>query len=617
MSTLSRPFAWGGGEPGTANPVIVFHADVGIRFRCARSRVHEGPLMRAAISAPPAFAPNARHARTLAVVVRLALVLAWAAPAARAQWLPQGTPVDVQNGNHHGPRVVADGAGGAFVAWQHPSPGAKLRLQHLDALGAPVTGWPVGGIPVTSGLVPQALAGVGPDGSGGIVLGWVEGQQLRAVCLAPDGTPVVGWAAGGNVLLTLSSGPNHVELISGFTADLQGGAWFTQHVSDQPCPDICYTGSAEYLYHVASTGAVDPSHPGVAGSNFAFGAGAGIGALAAGQALVVGTNGPAQTGTLHRYSSANGFAWSASIGPGNLNVLAMDDDGAGGAIAATMAAFNVIPPRVLRRDATGGVPLGWPETGVPIRIPEVAPVELTGTGDGADGMLVFWSEAAGPRHDLRMQRVLASGSFAPGWPTAGVLVNAASGYHDQLRISADGTGGAFVAWRDRRADAEGDIFAARVLGNGTLDPAFPPNGTAVAMLTGRQAGLSLATVSTGQAIVAWEDSRDAANRVIYAQRLPVPGTLDVAPRSAEVSFAGFVPNPSRTSPHVACELPRASDATLELFDVAGRLVHRETFIGLAPGPHRLPLAQALSPGLYLLRLRAAGHVRTARGLITR
>lgn len=64
-------------------------------------------------------------------------------------------------------------------------------------------------------------------------------------------------------------------------------------------------------------------------------------------------------------------------------------------------------------------------------------------------------------------------------------------------------------------------------------------------------------------------------------------------------------NPARGGPVVSFTLPDARPASLEVIDIAGRVVLSREVGALGPGHHRLDLSasRAWRPGIYLLRLR--------------
>lgn len=95
------------------------------------------------------------------------------------------------------------------------------------------------------------------------------------------------------------------------------------------------------------------------------------------------------------------------------------------------------------------------------------------------------------------------------------------------------------------------------------------------------------------------------------------GTLDVPvpPASARLEFSGVHPNPARGEGSVMFSLPRTSDVTLEVLDLAGRRVIAERWSALPAGANARPLparARTLPAGVYLLRLEAGDERVTRR-----
>jgi hypothetical protein len=123
--------------------------------------------------------------------------------------------------------------------------------------------------------------------------------------------------------------------------------------------------------------------------------------------------------------------------------------------------------------------------------------------------------------------------------------------------------------------------------------------------------------------VAFED-RDVRAGETYAYRIGFRdggaerfmGEVTVTvPLRATLSLAGAQPNPVSGALHVSFALADRSPATLELLDVAGRLVLSRDVGDLGPGAHRVMLAReakSLGAGLYFLRLSQRGESRTSR-----
>lgn len=100
------------------------------------------------------------------------------------------------------------------------------------------------------------------------------------------------------------------------------------------------------------------------------------------------------------------------------------------------------------------------------------------------------------------------------------------------------------------------------------------------------------------------DYRLAWNDAFGAQ--VTPAVTVAVPARAAFGWFGARPNPSRGGLQVAFELAEAGEVRLELLDVSGRLVARSTRT-FAAGAHTWPLARALAPGVYMVRMHTAHH----------
>jgi hypothetical protein len=73
--------------------------------------------------------------------------------------------------------------------------------------------------------------------------------------------------------------------------------------------------------------------------------------------------------------------------------------------------------------------------------------------DGAGGLIVVWEEQrSSPTVDLFATRILFDGSVAPGWPSDGIAVSVAPGHQRAPWIASDSQGGLFVTWEDLRTE---------------------------------------------------------------------------------------------------------------------------------------------------------------------
>ena len=89
-------------------------------------------------------------------------------------WPVDGQRVSNLNGFEEVSTMVADGAGGAYLAYNWDSPGYTAKLQHLKSDGTIAPGWPASG----SILGPSAhWPSVVSDGSGGAIVAWYDNND--------------------------------------------------------------------------------------------------------------------------------------------------------------------------------------------------------------------------------------------------------------------------------------------------------------------------------------------------------------------------------------------------------------------------------------------------------
>ena len=222
--------------------------------------------------------------------------------------------------------------------------------------------------------------------------------------------------------------------------------------------------------------------------------------------------------------------------------VAIAGDGAGGAILTWIdfrdaTAVNIYAGHVL---ATGKVDAAWPANGRPLRADAAAvadepenPASPAIVPDGSGGAIVVWQDGrtAATGTDIYAQHVLASGGLDPAWPPNGTGLAVIEGIQDIPTVASDGTGGAIVAWIDGRPGASVvDVYAQHVLASGVVDPRWPANGVAVSVAPGPQAFPTVVGDGAGGVVVSWDDGRDAATSDydIYAQHILASGVPDPA-----------------------------------------------------------------------------------------
>jgi hypothetical protein len=183
-----------------------------------------------------------------------------------------------------------------------------------------------------------------------------------------------------------------------------------------------------------------------------------------------------------------------------------------------------------RMTASGTISPGWPGTGLPVCGLSNTQYPVRISPDGFGGVLVAWldfrSTSPDTAEDPYVQRILADGSVAPGWTDNGVAASHGLDYQDNVAMSPDGEGGAFLAWTDWRDYGTNrvDIYAQHITAAGTIAVGWPADGLPVCVDPSTQAGPWILSDNAGGAIVAWSDLRGGV-RATYAQHLLANGSI--------------------------------------------------------------------------------------------
>lgn len=513
------------------------------------------------------------------------------------------------------PVAVADGTGGAFVAWldQRESAGAgvgQVTLSRVLADGSLAPGWPHAGRvlgPSTGGT--RAAYSALADGAGGVIVTWCDADTTRVQRLTGAAVPASGWPAGG---IALASGyVSHVQLAS----DGAGGAllaWGSPGIRVQRV-----TAGGGVLW---AAGGVSLATGGGLPQVVSDGAGGAVVAWA-------------PSARVQHVSAAGTPTWTA--GGRALAIGAtpprLAPDAAGGAYVGFLKSKSDLSGsevRLLRiESAAGGPAPGWPASGTVVSPAGDDAAELAMLADGAGGVLLAWSgadAAATSGFDLRVARVGAGGAAAPGWPATGVTACAAPGEQTMPALAAHGDGGAVVFWTDGRG-TDADLYAHVFDAHGRPFPTLPADGVAICAAPGAQSNPGAAIVGEGSAIVAWEDGRlvpgcdpaEPCGTSLVAQRFAFDPTVSAPPGGgapARVSLAPSAPNPSTGAFTVRFGIPAGSAGQryeLSLFDLAGRRV-AVLAAGTARAGHQVAAfdgrdrGRPLQPGTYFIRLEVGG-----------
>jgi hypothetical protein len=325
------------------------------------------------------------------------------------------------------PFLIADGHGGAFMAWQQGTRyDTGVSVMRIGADGSEV--W--------RAIVPNFYGNapvICPDQADGVIVAWRSYDRVYATRFDGSGLRAPGWP-DGPVLVCATTGA--VDGL-GIATDGSGGAivvW--RDPRSAPIQQI-------YAQRITSLGT--PAS----------------GWLAAGQPVCT----LASEAGLTRYPGA---------GVGPVRYGSVVPDGAGGALIAWSVSTKDggdIYMQHLLPDAS--LAPGWPGNGLPLCAAAGSQLAPSLASDGAGGVFVTWQDSRSPDGvGVYAQHVRGDATLAPGWTVDGVSLCSAPLDHLIPRIAGDGAGGAIVAWQDLRCSPDvSQTFASHVGIDGTLPSA--------------------------------------------------------------------------------------------------------------------------------------------------
>jgi len=388
--------------------------------------------------------------------------------------------------------VADDGAGGAYVVWEHRFP-VEILAQHLDASGHPT--WVVGGILVTNPWTGyQAMPRVVSDGAGGVIVVWLDGragfcdESFMGECdiygQRLDSAGVLLWGPAGIPVSTAANnqGVNGLAMIS----DTVGGAIvaFSDSRADE--------GLTVYAQRIDTTG--NPVWP---ADGVLFG----------------------------QQPNANDVP--------DIEQVKLISDGSGGAIGAWYSTSATISLQAQRISSTGQ--LLWGSS--PVAVPGVSASDPNGTAtqtfdmatDASGGAVIIasWSPSSAQVSSILAQRLSSSGTVA--WSQSGMAVSNSTNVSLNPAVLADGSAGVFAAWQDCPNEGSDCDIAMQHL-NASGQTTWGANQVYISQEPNQQLAPTLQSNGVGGALVMWTDCRNYsnasscyANSDVYAEDVDASG----------------------------------------------------------------------------------------------
>ncbi|HEY2956535.1 MAG TPA: T9SS type A sorting domain-containing protein [Candidatus Eisenbacteria bacterium] len=366
-------------------------------------------------------------------------------------------------------------------------------------------------------------------------------QRILANGTRAPGWPVIGAPA------TRAAGDQYSQVIA---PDGEGGAF----VGWIDYRNVFTTGVDLYAQHLLGNGQIAPGWPEdglpvcVANGTQADGELALVNDGAGGLFFAWGDGRPGASGIYAQHLNGDGTrvsGWpenglAVSTAPEGDHRPFLASDGEGGVIVAWGRGSNATGSEVWAQRITwwGELTAGWPVNGK-----RVAPAAGTWAPsgmapDGAGGAYIGWMHGYDVNFadaDVYAIRILSDGSVAPGWASGGNPVAAVTGSQVLTNVVADSAGGVMLAWSDER-NYPGVVYVARLLRDGSLAPGWLPNGNMVSDIPGYQASPLLAPDGGGGAYVAYVEAFDSHG---YIQRVRAEGGLAAGWPTAGVALVNL------------------------------------------------------------------------------
>ncbi|OGF17990.1 MAG: hypothetical protein A2W00_15065 [Candidatus Eisenbacteria bacterium RBG_16_71_46] len=478
------------------------------------------------------------------------------------------------------PVMVADGAGGAIVAWADRRLGGNdIFAQRVDANGNAL--WTYNGVEVGS-YYPgwQESPVVGSDGSQGAIICWMDGRNLGYSVLYAQRLDAFGaklWGGSGTPVCAIAPGHQQSPEMSRFSGgdvciawedrrsgggdiyaqrmDLggnrlwgDGGVAVCASSGDQGSPDIVgdlaqgavitwrdfrsdVSGDI-YAQRVRSDGVPLWTPDGVAlcgaaGRQYRPAIAPDVG----GGGIVTWEDERAGNRETRVYAQSVNPAgvprWSADGVPicpaptfGQNQPAIVRDGNQGGAFIVWYESRSVYAESYGQRVDSLGVAL-WPGDGVGLYLDPGVQRQAQSIADGSGNTIVVWAEKQLGDYDIYARKFDAAG-FAQ-WPK--VPVCTVPGLQAVPGLVSDGAGGAIVSWTDARRMPDARIYAQRLDAAGAR--LWPDTGVVVCAASGMQIFSQMVSDGQGGAIVCWSDGR-GTDMDIYAQRVDATGATQWA-----------------------------------------------------------------------------------------
>ncbi|MFX0132764.1 MAG: hypothetical protein ACFFDN_03870 [Candidatus Hodarchaeota archaeon] len=193
----------------------------------------------------------------------------------------------------------------------------------------------------------------------------------------------------------------------------------------------------------------------------------------------------------------------------------------------SLSTINYLPPLADHKSSTLSTSTNddyilWDDEGTIISIASNNQGKPQICSDGNGGAIIVWQDLRnGPNVDIYAQKILKNGSVQ--WTANGTPISTANSDQLSPRICSDGAGGAIITWYDGRDGPDYDIYTQKIDSSGNVK--WTANGTAICTSNKTQAYPMICSDGAGGAIITWYDYRSSIDYDIYAQKILSSGSV--------------------------------------------------------------------------------------------
>jgi predicted lipoprotein with Yx(FWY)xxD motif len=376
----------------------------------------------------------------------------------RELWQAGGVSLCTAPGERWDAWLTTDGAGGAIVAWMDFRNGnPDVYAQRVRADG--VVLWAAGGVPVCTQSADQQYYKIVADGAGGAIVAWQDyrngSYDIYAQRVSAIGA--VQWTLNGVVVCAAAAEQSDIAMLE----RPAGGAFVTWSDFRGGIVDVYYQ-----IVHPDGSTAYGPDASsltsGSGNQGYARLAPDGVGG-----AIIAWTNRTVDSGNIQaqRIDQDGIMVWASGGVPvcqaaREQTGARVVSDGEHGAIIAWLDSRNSVTLTdfyAQRLNARGIAQ--WTTDGVPLCSGDWRKEAPDCVSDGRGGAIFTWVDYRYDSHGVFCQKI-DDGGGTP-WGPCGVDVCVADGTRYLPTLICDGDAGAIVTWADNRA-ADAEIYAERI-----------------------------------------------------------------------------------------------------------------------------------------------------------